>query len=103
MTQQDRRDGIREPIPVERDEWEATKAEVERLREQRRQATLDFAALLRSHTRAIWALKGEGQYPEEERQAMGAWASECLQFMRLQAEADAPQQDQPQPEEDRHA
>lgn len=40
----------------------------------------DYADLLRAHTRAIWALKGEAQYPEDERKHMGEHASKVLQW-----------------------
>jgi hypothetical protein len=44
----------------------------------------DYAELLRAHTRAIWALKGdgEGDYPETERNAMGEHASKVLSWAR---------------------
>lgn len=38
----------------------------------------EYAELLRAHTRAIWALKGEDEYPEDERRAMGQRAIAVL-------------------------
>lgn len=40
----------------------------------------DYADLLRAHTRAIWALKGETEYPEDERKSMGEHASKVLKW-----------------------
>lgn len=42
----------------------------------------EFAALLRYHTRAIWALKGEIDYPEAERAAVGSHAAGVLKAAR---------------------
>jgi hypothetical protein len=63
---------------VDRDQlvtaWEqrdAARAELEALTES-------FADLLRHHTRAVWALKGDVEYPEAERQATAKRAETAL-------------------------
>jgi len=60
------------------DEWDQLEAEVERLRGALVQARADLAALLRGHTRAIWALKGTGSYTDADSTPVALAAQDAL-------------------------
>jgi multidrug resistance efflux pump len=55
-------------LRLERDE---ARADLERAREALAEARNDLAELLRQHTRAIWTLAGEAEYPQNERSLSG--------------------------------
>lgn len=69
---------------LQREGYEAIMRERDEARGEAEALVEAYAELLRAHTRAIWALEGECDYPLRERSAMGKAAGRVLADYRAQ-------------------